>query len=139
MTDSAFQVEDVQPAEVQSPILYKFTNDAESPWLDSLLAMWYKGAYDNTIGIMNAFNLETSEEELILVGVHLDEDNKPECYPLASVIKAEHVGKYLAPNGKGGFYDPRNPSEVAEAKEAMRSFDESIVPAVEPEADVAVN
>lgn len=137
MTDSAFQVEDVQPAAAPSPILYKFTNEAESPWLDSLLAMWYKGAYDNTIGIMNAFNLETSEEELILVGVHLDEDGKPECFPLASVIKAEHVGKYLAPNGKGGFFDPRNPTELAEAKEEMRSFEDSIVPAVEPEPATA--
>lgn len=135
MTDSAFQTEDVQPATAPSPILYKFTNEAESPWLDSLLAMYYKGAIDNTIGIMNAFNLETSEEELILVGVHLDENGKPDCYPLATVIKAEHVGKYLAPNGKGGFYDPRNPTEAAEAKEEMRSLEDAIVPAVDTPAE----
>lgn len=134
MTDALLQAEDIQPSSTPSPILYKFTNQEQSPELDNLLAMFYKGVYDNRIGIMTAWNTETEQEELILVGVELDENLKPDCYPLASVIKAEDVRKYLAPNGSGGYFNPRDIAEAQEAKDAMRPYDEAVVPAVEDTA-----
>lgn len=109
------------------PILFKFTNAAESPWLDSLLAMVYQGAYDNTLGIMEAWDLETESPVTLIVGVALDEDGKAECFPLFKLLKAEDVPFFLSPDGKGGYYDPTNPSEVADAKENMRSFNEAVV------------
>ncbi len=110
-----------------SPILYKFTNHEDSPHLDSLLAMFYQGAFDNQLGIMQAFNLTTDEEYLILVGVAADENGKPVCFPVAKVLSAEDVPNYLAPDGKGGWFDPRNPVEAAEAREGMKSIVDSVV------------
>lgn len=113
-------------AVVPSPVLYKFTNQEQSGHLDNLLAMFYQGVYGNTVGIMTAFNLEKQEEELILVGVMLDQDGKADCFPIAKILSAEDVRNYLAPNGKGGYYDPANPVEASEAKENMRSFNEAV-------------
>jgi hypothetical protein len=109
------------------PVLYKFTNQAKSDELDDILAMFYMGVYNNTIGIMQAYDLNGEKEELILVGVTLDEDGKPDCYPLAKVLRAEDVPNFLAPDGKGGFYDPANPSENQEAKDNMKSFNDAVV------------
>ncbi len=114
-------------SEVKGPVLYKFTNQAESGELDNLLAMFYQGVMHNDVGIMTAWNIEKGEEELILVGVSLDEDGKADCFPIAKCLTAQDVNNYLAPNGKGDYYDPRNPSEVAEAKEGMRSYNEAII------------
>ena len=110
-----------------SPVLYKFTNEQESPYLDNLLAMFYQGAYDNQLGIMQAFNIETEEQELILVGVDADENGKPVCYPIAKILAAEDVKNYLSPDGKGGWFDERDPSAAAEAREGMRSISEAVV------------
>ena len=110
-----------------SPVLYKFTNQEESQYLDSLLAMFYQGVYDNQLGIMQAFNINTESEELILVGVAADDNGKPVCFPLAKVLAAEDVKNYLSPDGKGGWFDERDPSAAAEAREGMRSITEAIV------------
>lgn len=118
---------------VKSPVLYKFTNQEESGHLDDLLAMFYQGTYGNSLGIMTAFNLETGMEEIVLVGVVLDENGKADCFPVAKVLASEDVLNYLAPDGKGGFYDPRNPTEAAEAKDSMRSYDEAVVETAEPD------
>lgn len=128
-------LEQLAPAEetVAQPILYKFTNQAQSPALDDILAMFYIGVGGNTLGIMQAFNLVEEREELILVGVQLDEEGKADCYPLAKVLSAEDARNYLAPNGKGGFYDPMDPTDSAVAKEDMRSFTEAVVEEVEPQ------
>lgn len=123
-----------EPVEVMKPTLYKFTNSAHSEQLDNILAMFYTGVYDNIVGIMQSFNLEKSEEELILVGVTLDDDGKPDCYPLAKILSAEEVKLYQAPNGEGGYYDPLNSVEAAGAKENMKSFNEAII-----EPEVAAN
>lgn len=124
MTESE-QLEVAQ--ETISPVLYKFSNEAETPWLDSILAMFYQGAFDNRLGIMDSFNLDSEEVETILVGVEADENGKPMCYPLAKLIKAEHVTRYLSPDGKGGFFDPFNPAEAAEARESMKTIEEATV------------
>ena len=120
-----------EPA-VKEMVLYKFSNKAETPYLDSLFAMFHHGAFTNSIGIMEAWNLETEREETILVGVEIDPDGKPDCYPIAKVLRAEDIGNYLAPNGKGGYFDPQNPAEVAEFKENTRSLNEAVVD--EPES-----
>lgn len=117
--------EGIQESAVQ-PVLYKFTNKSDSPYLDSLLAMFYEGSFANTIGIMEAFSLKDEEEHTILVGVQLDEDGKPECFPIAKLLRAEDVSNYLAPDGNGGFFDPCNPTELAEYKETVKSFDEAV-------------
>lgn len=120
---------DVAAAEVPtfSPVLYKFTNSGESPHLDSLLAMFYQGAYDNTIGIMDAYNLNTEEVETILVGVQVDENGKPVCFPLAKLLKAEEVPQYLSPDGKGSYFDPLDPVASEAARENMKTVEEAIV------------
>lgn len=118
---------DNEKQEAPSPVLYKFTNHEQSSHLDDLLAMFYQGTYGNSLGIMTAFNLETGVEDIVLVGVVLDEDGKADCYPVAKVLSAEDVANYLAPDGVGGYYDPRNPTETAEAKENMRSFNDAVV------------
>lgn len=114
-------------AVVPSPVLYKFTNQVESSQLDGLLTMFYQGVYSNTIGIMTSFNLETEQEELILVGVDLDEDGKPDLFPLATLITSEKTRNFLAPDGKGGFYDSQDAVDTAEAKEGMKTFKEAVV------------
>jgi hypothetical protein len=117
-----------EPVETEvRPVLYKFTNAVESHELDDLLAMFYIGVANNTIGIMQAWNLEKEKEELILVGVELDAEGKADLYPLAHCLAVEDTRNYLSPDGKGGFYDPRDPGEVAAAKEGMKSFTESVV------------
>lgn len=122
---------DVATPEVEapafSPVLYKFTNAGESPHLDSLLAMFYQGAFDNSIGIMDSFNLNTEEVETILVGVQADESGKPVCYPLAKLLKAEEVPQYLSPDGKGGYFDPLDPVASEAAREDMKTIEEATV------------
>ena len=119
--------EDNVDAPLLKPTLYKFTNKAEAPHLDNLLAMFYQGIYDNTIGIMDAFNLESQQEEMILVGVQADEDGKPVCFPLARLMRAEDVPNFLAPDGKGEYFDPCNPTESAVARQGMKSIVEATV------------
>lgn len=112
-----------------SPVLYKFTNQELSPHLDSLLAMYYEGIYNNTVGIMEAWNIKTNEPELILVGVEPDENGKPVCFPIAVVLRAEDVTNYLSPDGKGGYFDLADRSASAEAREDMKAIADSIVEA----------
>lgn len=91
--------------------LYKFTNQKESPYLDSLLAMFYSGAFRNAIGIMEAsreFEDGKGYPALILVGV-AEEDGETKCYPLAEVIPSEMAYQYKHPDGKGGYLRPENP------------------------------
>ena len=76
---------------------------------------------------MQAFNIETEKEELILVGVAADDNDKPVCFPLAKVLAAEDVKSYLSPDGKGGWFDERDPTAAAEARDGMRSITEAIV------------
>lgn len=111
----------------RSPVLYKFTNKAESPNLDNILAMFYQGVFDNRIGIMEAYNIETETEEAVLVGVELDENSKPICFPLCKILRAEDVKNYLSPNGKGGFFDMLNQAESEAAREDMRPYDSAVV------------
>lgn len=114
-------------------VMYTFTNKANTAPLESILAMFYTGTDTNTVGIMEAFNLATEEEELVLVGVQADENGKPMCFPLAKVLRAEDVSNYLSPDGKGGYFDPFNEPEAAAAREDMKSIVEATGDLVEIE------
>lgn len=119
---------------VERPTLYTFSNQENVTQMGDVLAMFYMGVANNQLGVMQAFNIEKGETELVLVGVQLDEDGKPDCYPLAKVLAVEDTLNYLAPDGKGGFYDLRNPSDVAEAKDSMRSYEDAVIDVPEPAA-----
>lgn len=123
-TDEAFGQDHV---EEHQPILFKFTNKEESPWLDSVLAMFYDGVFRNRVGIMDAWNLETEQEETVLVGIELDENGKPDCFPLAKLMRAEDVKNFLSPDGKGGYYDQFDPRENEKVKEDMLPLEEAVV------------
>lgn len=136
MTDetNAVEVEEVirVPA---NPVLYKFTNKEDSPYLDSLLMMFYQGCFSNRIGIMESHNLATGNEEMILVGIEFDAEGKADCYPLARLLRAEDVPNFLSPDGKGGFYDQFDPVENAIAKENQRPVQEAVMEYSEPKED----
>lgn len=90
--------------------LYKFTNQKESPYLDTHLAMFYSGAFRNLIGIMDAKKVNDAGEEepvLLLVGV-ANENGGIQCYPLAEVIPSEKANDYLQPDGNGGYSRPES-------------------------------
>lgn len=89
--------------EVKEVTLFKYTNHDNSHMLDNLLAMFYHGVYTNQIGIMQALNEATGEEEVILVGVKSKDNGTQDCYPLAKILKAEDVPVYSAPDGQGGW------------------------------------
>lgn len=118
--------ENTQDNAVKEMVLFKFTNKPDTPYLDSLFMMFHHGAFSNKIGIMEAWNLETEQEETILVGVEIDERGKPDCYPIAKVLRAEDVQNYLAPNGDGGYFDLQNPSEVEDFKDKVKSYDDAL-------------
>lgn len=94
-------------------VLMAFTND-KSPEhlgvLQGLLKMFYHATLTNRIGIMEARNIETGEVEVVLVGIEQTDDSLS-AYPLASLINAEAVSKYEAPDGNGGWLV--NTTEVA--------------------------
>lgn len=96
---------DEQNQEQQEAILFTFTND-KSPenmqTLQGLLKMVYHVVLTNRLGVMQAMNSETGEQELVLVGVEQNGDSLS-CYPLLHPIRAEDVGKYDAPDGSGGW------------------------------------
>lgn len=100
---------------VQIPLL-TFTNDKSAEnlgMLQGLLKMVIHTVYTGQLACMQAKNTETGKEELILVGVAQGENGGVACYPLFAPIRAEDVGKYLAPTGDGGFTGEAGPSEVS--------------------------
>lgn len=86
---------------VKDVMLNVYSNDP-NPIKYNMLEMFCRGALTGTIGLMDAWNQETSSVETILVGISM-EDGKQVTYPLAVLIKPEESVKYLAPDGKGGY------------------------------------
>lgn len=82
---------------------YKFTNKEDSPYLDSMLSMFYHAAMNAKIGIMEAMDANTNKEVLLLVGVEKDADGNVSCFPIARCLPAEEVGDYLQPDGTGNY------------------------------------
>jgi len=82
---------------------YKFTNKQDSPYLDTMLSMFYHAAMNARIGIMEAKEKDTDREVLLLVGIDKDENGEITAYPLARCLPAEEVRDYLQPDGEGGY------------------------------------
>lgn len=110
-----------------APILYVFANRSPAPELESLLAMFYTAVYDNTLGIMQARNSETGEDEIVLVGVAVDPEGKTACFPLSRIFSVEDSHIYRAPDGKGGYYDPKDTEAAQAVRDEMKPVDESLV------------
>lgn len=104
-------VEDVQAEQATEVVLYTFSNRSPAPELDQILYVFYTGVWNNKLGIMQAMNAETGQEELLLVGVEPVEGEEPNIYPLCTMLKAEDVVKYHAPDGKGGWKGYDSPSD----------------------------
>ena len=115
--------EDIQTPEAEDEdglIEYMFTNDLTSVQrLRPLLHMFYKGVFTNTIGIMNALNTETDEEELILVGVEHTEDGRTLTYPIASILDNTLASKYVGPDGRGGWLIDEDAEEATDGGTAI--------------------
>lgn len=96
---------DTQTQNEQEIVLYVQTNSLTDPAPYELLKMLYKGAYDNTLGIMEALNEETGGLEYLLVGLSPDEETKlVSAFPLAKIFSGpEDFAHYSAPDGKGGY------------------------------------
>ena len=81
--------------------LIVFSNDITEQGTVELLKMFYKGAFENTIGIARCKNSKTGNIESVLVGV----DPEGGFYPLAKVLDPADVAVLQAPDGKGGYFD----------------------------------
>lgn len=91
-------------AEETGLIAYMFTNHPEqAPMIQGLLDMFYKGTYNNTIGIMSAYNKESGKEELLIVGVQQLDNGLTDTYPLARILGPGEHETYIGPDGKGGW------------------------------------
>lgn len=93
----------------QEVALLTFTNDKSEEnlaLLRGLLKMVYHTVLTNRLAVMESKNSETGIKELILVGVEQNGDTL-NCYPLFLPIKAEDVGKYIAPDGQGNWLEPK--------------------------------
>jgi hypothetical protein len=90
----------------QEIILSVFSNTVQDEAAYQLLQLFYKGAVENSIGMMRALNNDSGEEELILVGLERAEGGGVNTYPLARVLNPEDVSKYFSPDGHGGWFDP---------------------------------
>lgn len=119
--------DNIETNEGVAPILYVFANRQPAPELEHLLSMFYMAAYTNTLGVMHAFNTKTDTEEVVLVGVAVDEEGKTQCFPIAKVLAAEDAGIYFSPTGTGGFYDPTDAEAASTVRESMKPVDESLV------------
>lgn len=86
-------------------VLYVQTNNLTDPAPYEMLKMFYKGAFENTIGLMEAENSETGNLEYLIVGLVPDEVTKQiKAIPIAKVFEDPSESyKYLAPDGKGGY------------------------------------
>jgi hypothetical protein len=81
-----------------------FTNKDRDESCYQLLQLFYRGAFDNTLGIMRAKNKITDEDEQLLVGMTVNPNGQVDTWPLARILNPIEVGNYLSPDGKGGWY-----------------------------------
>lgn len=91
--------------EEKEMIPYVFANDKNNPVPFGLLDLFYQGVFTNTVGIMIAKDSETGNEELVLVGLAKDANGEPVVYPMAVCIGQAQTGRYLPPDGKGGYVE----------------------------------
>lgn len=89
-----------KPVETEMDMLL-FSNNP-NPIQYNLLEMFYRGVLQNTLGLMEARNVETGELDLLLVGLD-KEGEEIKTYPLAVLIKKDAGKTYLAPDGLGNY------------------------------------
>lgn len=97
-------------------VLYVQTNNLTDPAPYEMLKMFYKGAFENTIGLMEAENSETGGLEYLIVGLVPDEVTKAiKAIPIAKVFSDPSESYvYLAPDGKGGYSRDEQPAAVVQ-------------------------
>lgn len=86
----------------QEVMLHVLSNEPTHQKYD-ILEMFIRGAMVNTIGYMDALNQETGKEEQLLVGLQANANGKFDVFPLARILQADEVTKYLAPTGDGAW------------------------------------
>ena len=86
----------------QELMLHVLSNEPTHQKYD-ILEMFLRGAIQNTIGYMDALNQETGQEEQLLVGLQGNAEGKFDVFPLARILGAAEVTKYLAPDGTGAW------------------------------------
>lgn len=95
--------------EDKGTIAYMFSNSKEdAERLFALLQLFYRGVYENTIGIMKAKDRHTDKERIVLVGIEHQEDGTTTTIPLVSVLDEKAVSKLLLPDGEGGWLEPED-------------------------------
>lgn len=78
-----------------------FTNDKTNPAPAFIIDMFYKGVFENQVGVVVAKNRETGEEEQLLVAIAGVDGDNMEIYPIAKVLGQEGLELYAFPNGEG--------------------------------------
>lgn len=111
-----------QNKEVEIVLSY-FTNNPEDESAVQLLQLFYKGAMENSIGIMRALRADNGEEDLILVGIE-NKDGAILTYPLARVLTPDDANNYYSPDGKGGWFDPLDPIQPKTEEQVNESTSE---------------
>lgn len=102
MSDTTIQT----PEDKDGLISYIFANDRDRVWyLQQLLDLYYRGAFENSIGIMVAKKKGTEEEHTLIVGVAHDEKGITSTFPLARVLGPDEAFGYVGPDGEGGWLD----------------------------------
>ena len=91
--------------------LYVFSNTPKDEAAFQLLQLFYRGSFENSIGISRMKNTDTGVEELVLVGVAKDEEGKPQLFPLAVALNPTTVKPFVSPDGLGGWFEPRSTTE----------------------------
>lgn len=92
--------------------LFVYTNDLNEPGTVEILKLFYKGSFENTIGIARCKNAITGKIESILVGISPQEGG---FYPLAKVLDPQEAANLLPPNGEGGYFEPTKAETSGEA------------------------
>lgn len=105
MSDTEIQtpvIEDEEPG----LIAYMFTNDrTQLPQFQQLLDVYYKGVFENAVGIMQAKHKVTGELSTLLVGVEHLEDGNTVTYPLARILSFDEASSYVGPDCQGGWLE----------------------------------
>lgn len=102
---SSKRTRNTKPKE-QEILLTVFTNTPHDEAAYQVLQLFYKGAVENSIGMMRALNNATGNEELILVGMQPNAAGGVDSFPLAKVLVKDDVENYFSPDGRGGWFDP---------------------------------
>ena len=99
-------VDKASEADAISLNMYIFSNNPNDAPAQSLLQMFYEGTLNNTLGMMRAFNTETGQDELLLVGVEHSVTGAINTYPVAKILDRSAPARYKSPDGKGGWFEP---------------------------------